>query len=176
MYPVHTNDLLYADDSDAFQFGEKGELAARRAADLMELSKTDVECLDETLDHYRRTNHRQWRAGVMDWTWRDATYHGALFRDGHRHDVHRVPLLGVILGLPNAENIIRNIYVTGTGSLDDPPEPATLGEALKQIGRWGEIIGGCIERGEPIPPEALFVSLRELTAAAVGGAGGGGVG
>lgn len=41
----------------------------------------------------------------------------------------------------------------------------TLDEALRSIGTWGEIIRQAIEDGETIPPEALTVSFRQLTAA-----------
>lgn len=165
MYPIYTNDLLYADDSDAFQFGEGGVLVAHRPADLMQFSRSDNECLDATLERYHRVSHHTWRGGVMDWAWHVATDGGAQFRGDDRSKTIPVSLLGVTLGLPNAVDILKDMFANGLEPCGKPSEPMTLGEALERIGSWGEIIGGCIERGEVIPPEVFLVSFRELTAA-----------
>lgn len=165
MYPARTNDLLYADDSDAFQFGEGGMLITHRPADLIQFSRSDNECLDATLERYHRVSRHTWRGGVMDWTWRVATDSGAQFRGDDRYKTIPVSLLGITLGLANAVDILKYMYANGQEPCGKPSEPVTLGEALEQIGSWGEIIGGCIERGEIIPPEVFLVSFRELTAA-----------
>lgn len=166
IYPVRCNDLLFADDSDAFWFNEEGVPAATRPADVMKLSRSDTECLDETLARWRRSSHRGWRGGVMDWTWHVATDSGAQFR-GDRHD-NAIPVsqLGVVLGLENAIDILKVMYTHGHAPCA-PPEPDTLDEALKHTGRWGDILRHAIEHGEVIPPEVFLVSFRNPTKAEI---------
>ena len=164
VFPVLTNDLIYEDASDAFGFGEQGFVTALRTADLMKLSRSDTECLDETLERYHGVSRRAWRGGAMDWAWRIATDRGALFKDDGRDKTCPVSLVGIVLGLPNAADVLRNMHITGFDPYD-PPEPETLDEALNRIGGWGRILRVAIERGEVIPPEVFLVSFRQLTPA-----------
>ncbi len=166
IYPVRCNDLLFADDSDAFWFNEEGVPAATRPADVMKLSRSDTECLDETLARWRRSSHRGWRGGVMDWTWHVTTDAGAQFRGSRRGNAIPVSLLGVVLGLPNAIDILKTMY-THSHDLCEPSEPNTLDEALGRAGRWGDILRHAIEHGEVIPPEVLLVSFRDPTEAEI---------
>jgi hypothetical protein len=159
VYPVRCNDLLYADDSDAFKFGDEGELVVLRPADVMKLSRSDTECLDETLARWQRSSHRSWRSGVMDWAWHVTTDSGTQFSGGRRDNAIPVSLLGVILGLPNAIDILKDMYTLGHDPCE-PPEPDTLDEALKRIGDWGDILRHAIEHGVAIRPEVLLVSYH----------------
>ncbi len=107
MQPYQTYQLIIENRSDAFHFGGRA-VVPRRPSDIMQLSRTDTKCLDDTLELYGRSSRRKWRGGVMDRAWHVASRSGAVFKeDPFRRILVSLPELAQ--SLPNATEIVAHL-------------------------------------------------------------------
>jgi hypothetical protein len=113
IYPVNTRRLMGTGRPAAFR-NEDGRIITERAPDVMELSRTDEECLDAAAMWSNGIADDELVVSARDATWEIVTYHGSLLNDPERPHLP-VSFLGVVLTLPDedAVRVIRNLYING---------------------------------------------------------------
>ena len=122
MRPLKTYRLLVENDSDEFCFVDMPfnlndpdsiimhDMILIQPSDRMKLSRSDEECLDETLQWYRHAGPRQWRGCVRGAVWHGVSRSGALFRGEGKSREIPVPLETIAASLPNAAEVIAHLH------------------------------------------------------------------